>query len=859
VLGVGACLAGGYPASAAAQDVEMLGRRYGTRPPAAYYEQMARDPEAFRFRRGRVARMRTEAAARTLLRGAAPDGGAAASGSAGAGAGAPGAPLLALGPREGPVEGEFAIPVLLGLFDDSPSPPPFDMSEIDDQYFADAPLTVRRYYEEVSGGRVTLLGELRDWERASLTRIQVTDGVSGLAGSRIGDFIHELLAMQVGVPWELYDNDGPDGEPNSGDDDGYVDALAVIHPTMGAECDQADDRIWAHKWSLSAFRENSGVPGLAEFVTDRPSASGGFINVDDYFIQGVVSCDGDSLNEIGVFTHETGHAFGLPDLYDTFDGDGRHAGAGTWDLMSSGSWGCDDRAPSLPCHMGAWSKAMLGWVDVTTLPADADLGRLTLPPVETSGTVYRVDAGDGSGEYFLLENRQRGGFDQRLYQEGLLIWHVDPDVVLARWEANRVNGYDHMGVWLRQADGRDDLGRIDRPRGDAGDPFPFNEGTPSENSAFHAASNPASNSWLGTATGLTVLDVARVPGNAVELDLLTRFTTVSVRADGQQGTAGLFTVDGAPVDPSVSGYMSAPFMQHLVEAAPAEEVGPAERIPFVEWADDGGQPRSRVIVTPTADLEYVALYGGRDYRLAVEVMGGINGVEPGTIASTPASVDLWFPVGTSVTVQATPRTGFDFRAWTGALEAQPNPATVTMSAPVFAGADFQLIYAVASTSIAFPATVAQDVRLEIESGTEPVRWRLVGGELPAGMSISGEGRITGAALDLGAFPLQLEATDAVGLTATGDVTLDVRKPDIPIERLTAFFLLSGVDMDPVEMVFLDRQANGDGGYDLGDLRAWVLADLSLPLVAQSAPPTGPAPTRVVVPMGPPVARPEGAR
>ena len=39
--------------------------------------------------------------------------------------------------------------------------------------------------------------------------------------------------------------------PNSGDDDGYVDALAVIHPTQGEECNiGGQDRIWSHKWSL---------------------------------------------------------------------------------------------------------------------------------------------------------------------------------------------------------------------------------------------------------------------------------------------------------------------------------------------------------------------------------------------------------------------------------------------------------------------------------------------------------------------------------------------------------------------------------------------------------------------------------
>ena len=39
------------------------------------------------------------------------------------------------------------------------------------------------------------------------------------------------------IDWGQFDNDGPDGIPNSGDDDGFVDVLAVMHPTPGlASC-----------------------------------------------------------------------------------------------------------------------------------------------------------------------------------------------------------------------------------------------------------------------------------------------------------------------------------------------------------------------------------------------------------------------------------------------------------------------------------------------------------------------------------------------------------------------------------------------------------------------------------------------
>ncbi|NJD18343.1 MAG: hypothetical protein FIA95_03545, partial [Gemmatimonadetes bacterium] len=52
-----AALAGGAVLPAAAQDVEMLGRRYGTRPPDAYYQTRAAFPRAFEFGTGRPVRL----------------------------------------------------------------------------------------------------------------------------------------------------------------------------------------------------------------------------------------------------------------------------------------------------------------------------------------------------------------------------------------------------------------------------------------------------------------------------------------------------------------------------------------------------------------------------------------------------------------------------------------------------------------------------------------------------------------------------------------------------------------------------------------------------------------------------------
>ena len=804
-----------------AQDVEMLGRRYGTQPPAGYFRELARDPDAFRFARGRAERGRILEAAASVGAGGL------------VGVDALGAPARALGPRGQPVVGTFRVPVVLGLFSDSPATPPYDRATLQSVYF-DAPSgTVSEYYDQVSNGNLTLIGESRDWVRVSMTQSAVTQNESGLVCCGIGSYIKQVLGMQVGVDWGAYDNDGPDGLPNSGDDDGFVDALAVMHPTRGAECGGtgSSGRIWAHKWTLD------NASGTGPYTTTSARFGGGVIRIDDYFVQGVVSCNQTSLNEIGVFVHETGHAFGLPDLYDTRTSGGRHSGAGNWDLMATGTWGCNNNTPERPCHLGAWSKAMLGWVTVDALPADTDLGTLTLPPVEAAGSVYRVDAGDGSGEYFLLENRQRIGYDQGLYAEGLLVWQIDAALVASRWPGNSVNASSHMAVWLRQADGLDHLGRTSGGnRGDAGDPFPGLTG----NTAFHAGSNPASLSFQGTATGLTVLDAAAV-GDDVAFRLLTRFTRLTVTSTGTApGASGIFTVDGAPVPaPPANVVLSAPFARRVLEAAAGEVVAPGQRRPFLQWSDAPSEPRARPITTPLVDAAYVAEYGGTQYQLLVDLLGGVNDVAPGTIQTMPTSPDLWFAPSTGVTLTAVPQTGFGFLGWTGALSGQPNPAAVVMDAPVFGGASFQLIYAVADVDLALTAAMPQDVQLVVANGTAPILWSVLSGSLPTGLSLSSGGRLTGASLDVGSYPLTVEALDALGLSASATLTLEVAEPAIAVADLASPLLLGTAALDPLQQAFFDRQGNRDGRFDLGDFRAWVLAHPSLPLSAGLAPVAGP--------------------
>src|SRR5207244_2344567 len=168
-----------------------------------------------------------------------------------------------------------------------------------------------------------------------------------------------------------------------------------------------------------------------------PGHPGQFLQVRDYILQsglgGSDSCTGADIMPIGTVAHETGHGFGLPDLYDTSDST---EGVGRWSLMGAGNFS----SPSSPARMDAWSLSQLGWVTLAPLTTSGTYGFGAAPTSDTAFLV-RPTGANPRGEYFLPEHRQAldaGGALLRnacqvWYQApmppqcsgGLLAWHVD--------------------------------------------------------------------------------------------------------------------------------------------------------------------------------------------------------------------------------------------------------------------------------------------------------------------------------------------------------------------------------------------------------------------------------------------------
>ena len=454
--------------------------------PQAYIDRLAAYPQAFQFQRALISVTERAAVVRQLLSQPELSGLAADSSLSRSLSSALGATNGNPPPRR--VQGRRNIPVVLLDFPDS-GPRRFTPAQLKTELF-DGPWpsgTLTQYYSEISNGALDVRGAVTPWLKLSkpaafyagadyVDSSGKTQHCYGLCPqkSKIGDLIREAIDGNKAIDWGAYNNNGPDGLPNSGDDNGFVDFVAFVHAGRGGECGGAGNaNIWSHRGSLS---ETLGLP---PYVTKSRRAGGGFIKIDDYVVLPALACDGTTMIPIGVIAHEFGHAFGLPDLYDT---KGSSAGLGNWDLMATGAWGGNGVSPETPSHMSAWSKQFLGWIDVKDVVGEQ---RIEMKPIEKSHTAFKVKISNSS--YYLISVTDRSGFDANLPMSGLVVLLVNESVLSNGLRSNTVNSdVKNMGIKLIEADGLERL-NAEPFRGGASDLFPG----PEVRRSFDATTTPS--------------------------------------------------------------------------------------------------------------------------------------------------------------------------------------------------------------------------------------------------------------------------------------------------------------------------------------------------------------------------------
>ncbi|KUN84210.1 M6 family metalloprotease domain-containing protein [Streptomyces griseoruber] len=374
--------------------------------------------------------------------------------------GTPRATIAAAAAERRPLTGAVRVVVVLADFEDRPMTR--EQQHFEELFFSEGVLqhgSVREYYREVTHGLVDIVGEVVGPVRLPKALSWYANGNFGI-GRPSGEPRAHLMARDTAmaadpqINYAPYDNDG----------NGFVDAFIVVHAGLGGEETGDPGDIWSHKWTLPDAYNADGARIFA-YLTIPENA------------------------KIGVCAHELGHLlFGFPDLYDI---DGSSEGVGNWCLMGGGSWG---GGGDVPTHPSAWCKLDQGWASVSNVTGPTTL---SIPDVKNSHQVHRLWTGGLPGsEYFLVENRQRTGYDVSLPGDGLLIWHVD--------EHQRDNSDEtHYMVGLVQADDERDL-EWGSNRGDTGDPYPGSTG----NTAFGPTSIPNSHSHSGAPTGVSLTGIS---------------------------------------------------------------------------------------------------------------------------------------------------------------------------------------------------------------------------------------------------------------------------------------------------------------------------------------------------------------
>lgn len=216
--------------------------------------------------------------------------------------------------------------------------------------------------------------------------------------------------------------------------DGEVEFVVIIYAgTSQSQSGIADD-IWAHQGSINARYDGVIVNKYACAPELRPLNG---TNV---------------LSGIGTICHETSHAFGLPDTYDTETG---NYGTSKWDLMGSGTHNDNGYTPA---GYTAYDKMYCLWQSPVVLKENQSISKMK--PLSEGGDFYLIPNDAWQDEFYLLENRQQTGWDSALPGHGMLIMHVDYDEELFYYNivnrtgtiSNHTNDHERLGLVLADND-----------------------------------------------------------------------------------------------------------------------------------------------------------------------------------------------------------------------------------------------------------------------------------------------------------------------------------------------------------------------------------------------------------------------
>lgn len=337
-----------------------------------------------------------------------------------------------------PRTGTVRVPVLLCAYPDQA----FSVEDPDKAFFALLNETgysdnggtgcAAEYYLLSSFGRLNLIFDVFGPYTVS-HNMEYYGGNSGSSHSKNArELVIELinLAGNDGVDFSLYD----------ANNDGVVDNVSVFFAGYNEAEGGDESTLWPHQSTIVGGPTWNGKTFGSYLVTSE-----------------LRSNKGAHMAGIGTYCHEFGHVLGLPDLYNTSNNTSEEKvyTLGSWDIMCNGSYNNLGRTPPL---LSSFERFMMGWHTPTQI---ADEGFYSLAPLEENDASFLLAArthnlsqmSPSPSEYFLIENRQRVGWDGRhsdcLPGVGLLISHVTFNE--RNWTANQFNDSNPLGIDIEEA------------------------------------------------------------------------------------------------------------------------------------------------------------------------------------------------------------------------------------------------------------------------------------------------------------------------------------------------------------------------------------------------------------------------
>ena len=233
-----------------------------------------------------------------------------------------------------------------------------------------------------------------------------------------------------------HDSCGADFSKYDSDNDGKVDWVVILYAGKGEADGGASSTIWPHQYELS-------YTGM-DFQLDGKT-------VDHYCCLNEIDGNSSKRCGIGTFCHEFSHVMGLPDFYAT--NQASHRTLGSWDIMDYGPYNNNGNTPP---NYSAYERWFMGWIEPTLLNTACSV---TLPPLQDSKAACLItESGQGISDillplpstFYLLENRQKKGWDAYIKSSGMMITKVQWSKT--KWANNTVNNTSSkLGVDIIEA------------------------------------------------------------------------------------------------------------------------------------------------------------------------------------------------------------------------------------------------------------------------------------------------------------------------------------------------------------------------------------------------------------------------